>query len=218
MSYTAQGDVPVDLSQTLGALQIGTYISTTLFGVMSMQTYYFYVNYPNERRLLKGLVAWIWLFELLHTAFVTCSMFETSVKNFGSPAEFVSLAVSAVWSATISCSTQAFFAYRIHIVSQRWEITLVCWTLSLMQYITSLIAVAKDFGVGNSLELDHTLEWIDTAALGIPVTNDIVIAASLSYHLYRNRSGISSTDRIVHRLIKFTIQTGLLTRQALRAL
>ncbi|KAI5121772.1 hypothetical protein M0805_009583 [Coniferiporia weirii] len=219
MSYTAQGVVPVDLSLTLGALQIGTYISTTLFGVMSMQTYYFYVNFPNERKLLKGLVAWIWLFELLHAAFVTCSIFEMSVKNFGNFAEFVPLKVSIVWSATVAFSIQAFFAYRIRIMSQRWEITLVCWTLSLMQYLTSLIDIAKWFKLGNFIEFDHKpWGWTVAAVLGVTMANDIIIAASLSYHLYRNRSGIPSTERLIHRLIKFTIQTGLLTRRALRTL
>ncbi|KAI5118144.1 hypothetical protein M0805_008150, partial [Coniferiporia weirii] len=202
MSDTAQGVVPVDLSLSLGALEIGTHVSMTLFGVMSMQTYYFYVNYPNEQKLLKGLVVWIWyghacidpsallmlsrFFELLHAAFVVWNMFMAAFQN----SELVPLAIAAVWGATVTCSIQAFFAYWIHILSQCWEIILVCWTLSLMQYLTSLIAATKEFKVKNVIEFDYRWKWIITVELAVTVANDIIIAMSLSYYLYQNRSGI----------------------------
>lgn len=51
---------PFNLELTLGALLVGTYISTTLFGFTTLQTYNYYTNYPDDRRFLKLLVAGIW--------------------------------------------------------------------------------------------------------------------------------------------------------------
>ncbi|KAI5121761.1 hypothetical protein M0805_009572 [Coniferiporia weirii] len=207
--------VPVNLDLTLGALQVGTYISTTLFGIMSMQTYYFYVNFPNERKLLKGLVACIWIFELVHTVLVARSAYEMSVTNFGSFSDFVEtpfpLAFSIVWSATVSCTIQAFFAYRIRVMSQRWEIALVSWALSLVHFVNSAIATTKELDINNLLVFDDKWEWVITVPLVVGATNDVIIAAGLSYYLHRSRSGMPSTNKVIHRLILFTIQTGLVT-------
>ena len=47
----------VNLNSTLGALQIGVYISLVLFGVVSLQTYYYYAKFPEDRATLKIFVS-----------------------------------------------------------------------------------------------------------------------------------------------------------------
>ena len=49
--------LPIDLDLTLGALLIGTYVSTTLFGFTSLQTYSYYNSYDKDRLFLKALVS-----------------------------------------------------------------------------------------------------------------------------------------------------------------
>lgn len=45
---------PVD--PTIGALLIGTFISTGLFGIATTQTYWYYGYYPGDRKRIKALV------------------------------------------------------------------------------------------------------------------------------------------------------------------
>ncbi|PPQ84167.1 hypothetical protein CVT25_002033 [Psilocybe cyanescens] len=41
---------------------------------------------------------------------------------------------------------------------------------------------------------------------------DITIAGTLSYYLHKKRTGFKQTDKLINRLIKYTINNGALTR------
>lgn len=47
----------VNRNDTLGALQVGGSIVTFLFGIETLQTYYYFKRYPNDRLWLKLLVS-----------------------------------------------------------------------------------------------------------------------------------------------------------------
>ncbi|PAV21571.1 hypothetical protein PNOK_0152800 [Pyrrhoderma noxium] len=206
---------PINLDITLGALLIGTYISTTLFGFTSLQTYSYYNTYVNDRVFLRVLVAVIWVLELIHTIFITRTYYELSVINFGSFADFIRLPFvlkfSIVWSNSISCGVQAFFANRIRIMSGRWELAVICWSLSAVRYVTSLTAAAEEIKISVQTEFNGQWKWIIIFVLAVGAVNDILIALGLGFYLSRNKSGISSSDRVVNKLIKFTVQSGLIT-------
>jgi hypothetical protein len=44
------------LATSLGALQIGIFVSHVLFGVMTTQTYIYYTRFPEDSPKLKALV------------------------------------------------------------------------------------------------------------------------------------------------------------------
>jgi hypothetical protein len=47
----------VDPDNTLGALQVGGAIMVFLFGIDTLQTYYYFRRYPNDRLWIKLLVS-----------------------------------------------------------------------------------------------------------------------------------------------------------------
>jgi hypothetical protein len=47
----------VDLHPTIGTLEIGSFISVFLFGVVTVQTHMYYRRFPEDRRILKALVS-----------------------------------------------------------------------------------------------------------------------------------------------------------------
>lgn len=47
----------VNRNSTLGALQLGGSVMVFLFGVETLQTYYYFKRYPNDRLWLKLLVS-----------------------------------------------------------------------------------------------------------------------------------------------------------------
>ncbi|EJD00103.1 uncharacterized protein FOMMEDRAFT_159715 [Fomitiporia mediterranea MF3/22] len=213
---SAQAPVPaINLDITLGALLVGSYISCTLFGFTCLQTYNYYTNYSDDRYFLKTFVACIWILEFVHTIFVTRTFYEMGVTNFGSFADFLELPFvlkfSIVWSNSVACSVQAFFANRIRVMSGRWELSILCWTLSVLRYVASLVATAEEIKIKNQVAFNAKFKWIIVLVLAVGAVNDVLIAAGLSLYLSKSRSGIKTTDRIVNRLIKFTIQSGLLT-------
>ena len=46
----------IDLNITIGALLIGTYVSVSLFGFTTMQSYSYFLHYREDRWFMKGLV------------------------------------------------------------------------------------------------------------------------------------------------------------------
>jgi len=47
----------VNRNNTLGALQVGGSVVVFLFGIVTLQTYYYFKRYPNDRFWLKLLVS-----------------------------------------------------------------------------------------------------------------------------------------------------------------
>ncbi|KAH0826321.1 hypothetical protein J3R83DRAFT_5271 [Lanmaoa asiatica] len=49
----AQGELPINLDNTLGALLIGGLLATSFWGVTCAQTYNYYQRYSNDSLALK---------------------------------------------------------------------------------------------------------------------------------------------------------------------
>ncbi|KAL5531059.1 hypothetical protein ACEPAG_3935 [Sanghuangporus baumii] len=184
------------VSTTLGAIQIGTYIASALFGLMTMQTYHYYCNYSNDRRFLKVLVGWIWSLELVHTIII---LGHATIK------------LTIIFDTIIAFTVQTFFAWRLRVMSKRWELPVFCWALTVLRTITSLIAVAKFIEIKEQSMFFKESKVLVTVVEIVSAINDVVIAAGLCYYLLRSRSGITGTDRLVTRLIRYSIQSGILT-------
>ncbi|KAL5536522.1 hypothetical protein ACEPAF_344 [Sanghuangporus sanghuang] len=205
------------VSTTLGAIQIGTYIASALFGLMTMQTYHYYCNYSSDRPFLKVLVGWIWSLELVHTIIITRACYVLAVDRFGDlqAVETVpfSIKLTIIFDTIIAFTVQTFFAWRLRVMSKRWELSVFCWALTVLRTITSLMAVAKFIEIKEQSVFFKESKVLVTVVEIVSAINDVVIAAGLCYYLSRSRSGITGTDRLVGRLIRYSIQSGILTRR-----
>jgi hypothetical protein len=50
-----------------GACFIGLMVAIALYGITSLQTYFYYVQYPKDRAGFKALVGTMWILDTLHT-------------------------------------------------------------------------------------------------------------------------------------------------------
>ena len=91
-------------------------------------------------------------------------------------------------------------------MSQRWEPAIVCWLLSLLQFAIGMLVMAEDFRIPSQYLFDAQWNWTITIVLALVAANDILLAAGLTYFLHKNRSGLAKTDRIVNKIIRFTIR------------
>ena len=91
-------------------------------------------------------------------------------------------------------------------MSQRWELAVVCWLLSLLQFAMSMLVMAEDLRIPSQLVFEAQWNWTITVTLALSTANNILIAAGLTYFLHKNRSGLAKSDRIVNKIIRFTIR------------
>ncbi|KAI3621144.1 hypothetical protein WG66_014552 [Moniliophthora roreri] len=97
MATPCSSALQLDLRDTFGAFVVAIIISSCLYGVTCLQTWYYFQNY-NDRFLLRGIVLAILMLETLHVILVVHAIYRYLILNFANP--FAS--VIEIWSAVVS--------------------------------------------------------------------------------------------------------------------
>ncbi|KAF7761965.1 hypothetical protein Agabi119p4_9957 [Agaricus bisporus var. burnettii] len=113
---------------------------------------------------------------------------------------------------TVAASTpvQLFIAWRIIVISGKRHIPLIIGLFSLIStggaiWLAYTVVDIREFSRKAELHWP-ALTWLIAAMIA-----DVIIAASLGYSLAKRRTGIAQTDDTINRIIRMTIQTGLVT-------
>ncbi|TFK67109.1 hypothetical protein BDN72DRAFT_843485 [Pluteus cervinus] len=207
---------------TIGALEIGVFMSTFLFGIATVQAYIYYRRFPKDGWLIKSLVGMIWVLELGHSICVSHGLFEMTLSQYKSPRPGSdrdiepSFAIAVLFSGCIASLTQAYFACRLRVLSEKWAIPILFWILALARFVAWIYAGSVGiqdcmrFRNGESDHLDWQWPLVPLLAFGACV--DFIVAAMLFYHLYRTqREVLLNTARLLDKLIIWTIQNGFIT-------
>ncbi|EKM76860.1 hypothetical protein AGABI1DRAFT_108490 [Agaricus bisporus var. burnettii JB137-S8] len=113
---------------------------------------------------------------------------------------------------TVAASTpvQLFIAWRIIVISEKRHIPFIIGLFSLIStggaiWLAYTVVDIREFSRKAELHWP-ALTWLIAAMIA-----DVIIAASLGYSLAKRRTGIAQTDDTINRIIRMTIQTGLVT-------
>jgi len=205
-----------NVDKTLGALLVGTLVSYMLFGVTTTQAYIYYGRFPKDPRKMKAMVAAVWCGELGHVLCIGHSIYVMIITDYGHPERLAhipnSLLAATFIGGLVSSGVQSFFAYRIYVLSRSWWIPCICWGLSLFRIVPSNVTVFID-GIHEPLaEFVAKWNWLFNTVWAVSAANDLLIAGTLVFLLYRQRShALKSTAAVVDKLIKWTIETGVVT-------
>ncbi|KIM39529.1 hypothetical protein M413DRAFT_447015 [Hebeloma cylindrosporum] len=216
----SSGVFSVDLSTTIGALQIGSLFAIFLFGIVTLQAYLYYDAFPEDRWTYKTLVAAVWILEAGHTSGVSYQVYHASITLYGKPNELVTFpalgAVTAIGGA-ITLLVQSFFALRLYRVLPKpyKYIGVVCFALSFIRCIASIYLTFQAVAARNVAQYNREWRWLVTSILVVGTAVDIVIAISMLWYLAEKRGQeLLRISTVIDRLIGFTIRTGLLTSLA----
>ncbi|KIJ37698.1 hypothetical protein M422DRAFT_781597 [Sphaerobolus stellatus SS14] len=153
---------------------------------------------------------------MLHSAFSIHAVYYYAIANFGNPLALL----ENVWSVDLNFGiiglnvlvVHLSYALRIYYVSGKKRILPVilliisiCHAL-LGWYLTGLLF--KDRFI---VSLPGTPETIAKAILASAVVIDMTIAITLSFYLHRSRTGFKKTDKLINKLVIYTINNGVLT-------
>ncbi|ESK87025.1 hypothetical protein Moror_11985 [Moniliophthora roreri MCA 2997] len=209
----------LDLGDTYGAVLIAVIISSCLYGVTCLQTWYYFRNY-NDRSLLRGIVLVILALETVHEILATHAIYHHLILNFGNPFALLIASWSAV--ATIPLTTlieaivHSFYAGRIYQLSRKrdwWTPAVVC-ILKTVQIALSIIITIDVFNIKSYIDIANNKRAMDISCFLCSLVGDILCAGTLSYYLHTSRSGINSTDSLINKLIIHTVNNGAVTSMA----
>ncbi|PFH45702.1 hypothetical protein AMATHDRAFT_51520 [Amanita thiersii Skay4041] len=225
-------DVLIDLpsSQSIDLLQlVGVVLNWNLYGILTVQTYLYYLAFPDDRRWIKGAVYASYFLETIHTVFVTwtChSVIESGSLVCDSDLQcgIRLLMTTAVPLAggLAALITNVMYAWRICVITQ--SRLLVSGLLVLI--ISQLVASASFLAAPPSLWKQHwTSKMIEDVFyvkdqfvlragftwLGISAACDIAIAAAMAFSLWKENILSKKLRWRVSRLIRLVIETGAAT-------
>ncbi|KAG2337367.1 hypothetical protein BDR05DRAFT_1005074 [Suillus weaverae] len=193
----------------------GALATMLLYGVICMQTFHYWQAYGHDRKILKCLVAFIWILETVHTALTVYAVEFYLIMHFGDVANLA----YAVWGMPASYVIGFIIAYAVNLCFI-WRIL----QLSQKRWITICLAILATircgFGLANcSLSFYYPMWKIfrqhvfPTMVVGwvLSAVVDSAIAFTLCIYLRQRRTGMNTTDSILNRLLLYSINTGAIT-------
>ncbi|TFK64715.1 hypothetical protein BDN72DRAFT_774259, partial [Pluteus cervinus] len=201
-------------------------------GVLSMQAYHYYENFPRDplttrcRRLvwyilLVAILDFVVntsifrILDLIHLVLISDATYHYLVTDWG---DQVALSFSTlpldmhlvlIGLASIFC--QGFFLHRIWVLSN--HNMLVIATLALGCLSTFVLDVLTSIQIGSNLSVTtfakHTKEVIAMFVIGAGV--DLAIALVVCAYLNRGKTGFQRTDSMISKVIHYVVGSGLVT-------
>ncbi|KAH6917759.1 hypothetical protein BKA70DRAFT_1213822 [Coprinopsis sp. MPI-PUGE-AT-0042] len=176
----------------------GLMLNVLLLGIMVTQVYTYYTTYKKD-------AIWIRVLSL--------------IQHFGDFEKLFTVdwlfATEPATTAIIASSVQLFFAWRVHILTQKWKhVSTVLVGLVTLTSLTSGVA-----GIITAWEICRYPNF-DSAQkhragvctwLAATVVCDALITMILVTALHKQKTGFKRTDLVVDRVIKLIMHTGLLT-------
>ncbi|KAH7337102.1 hypothetical protein B0J17DRAFT_666255 [Rhizoctonia solani] len=202
------------LDTSLGAILIGTFLNVWLYGILVTQVALYYSVYKHDATWVKLLVAWLMLLDTLNTIFDMGFVYRYAITLFGNfPAQLHShwfFHLAPLTTVTIAATAQGFFVWRINrLTGCKW----ISWGIGLVLAVQFVAGTATTIGAFKVVDFTRFGEmkvqisvWLVTSAIA-----DTAITVVLSWYLHSHRTGFSKTDGIITRLVRITVQTGLIT-------
>ncbi|KAJ6593092.1 hypothetical protein B0H19DRAFT_1224729 [Mycena capillaripes] len=156
-------------------------------------------------------------FELGHVLSVGHSIYIVSVSDYGHPELFLrapeSMAVALLFSGAIVACVQGFFAFRIHRFSHSLFIPGLCGILAFLRLLGCVLLFVFAIRMESTIGWEMQWTWLLNSVWAISSSNDIILAVALTLTLYRQRSQSQNkrTVAVVDKIIKWTLETGVLT-------
>ncbi|KZV95506.1 hypothetical protein EXIGLDRAFT_766199 [Exidia glandulosa HHB12029] len=115
-------------------------------------------------------------------------------------------------SAGLAFVVQTYFCLRIQRITHTWVYAAGCWVLALARLILDCCLAAEVAGAGVFVILQTPKsQALGLGTLCIGAISDVLIAGFLCMGLASSRSGFASTDKLLDKLVAYTIGSGLLT-------
>lgn len=186
----------------------------SLWGVLCVQTYNFFIGNSRDKPVFKLLIAFLWGLDTFDTVLNCHILYHYLVSNYLNPFAIM----IPVWSVIIHVAItslsnfiiRSMFAKRIYRLSDN-NIPTTLWivAVSLTDLICGIVITVKAFGIPSYLDLDKlsNLMYLNFAS---GTTSDLSVALVLCFLLRRSRTGFSRTDSLISVLMLYTVNTGLI--------
>ncbi|KLO12209.1 hypothetical protein SCHPADRAFT_998298 [Schizopora paradoxa] len=198
-----------------GPLLLGYLFNWGLFGVLSVQVYFYYLAFPRDRRITRLLVAGIYTLELTQTILLTHDAFDTYARHFGDVAFLNNLQLlplsTPIFSGLVSCAVQIHYGYVLRMLSGSRLLGFTVAFFSVVQCSAAFIQGVQAFIIKDITALATRSFASETVWLAGSAICDVIIAIGMTFILCRKDTRLPATHALITKLVRLTVETGCLT-------
>lgn len=214
----------LDVSSSYGAILIGIFFSSALYGVSSLQSFIYSMNCDSDSVYLKYSVLILWIADTVNQLLLYAGAWPVLVKQYGRIAGLSAVQPAImhhVWVSHIVIFTvQMYLARRIYVFGQASARSLkslitvfVVLIICLASFELIGVTVYEIRGYGKSLAvLSSRLEISINMALRITAaTVDVSLACGMTYLLRKTSPEFQRSKKLLQRLLIIVVGSGSAT-------
>ncbi|KAF8551025.1 hypothetical protein OG21DRAFT_1487316 [Imleria badia] len=206
-----------DVDLLFGPMLIGVFFNTMLYGrikAMVVQTYIYFQTFKRDAWWIKLFVLYLLFCETLNTGFDIGMMYEPLIVRYCTPRAVtiapIMLSADPLLTVMISSPVQLFIAWRVKIMSKSGILPVIISFFAITSFVGG-VATTVSVTIINDYARFHQFDGAVITWLASSAAADVVITASLVYSLWCQRTGFAATDDLINKVIRMTVQTGLIT-------
>lgn len=217
LGHVLQSEFVLQSDEDLGAVQVTTFIGLVMFGILLSQAYV-YFSRNKDGRLLRCLVTFLLFLGACHSFTTSQTVyFDTVTKYLTRQSNSYPLTATGVIENLITALAQLFFTYNVYRLSGSISLGVCCTVLAMFRLVGGMTLAAYSFvdisNAPDDINFIVKMSWLITSSLTSGAVADVVIAAFMLYYLRKMESpyGATSATNIINRLVRISLQTGLIT-------
>ncbi|KAK0460279.1 uncharacterized protein EV420DRAFT_1536030, partial [Desarmillaria tabescens] len=192
---------------TLGPLLLGLMFNLLLLGMIFVQYYMYFIKYQRYVYVLL-------LVNVAGTVMYMIDMYIALILNFGNAKSYTHSTWHSALTAIMAGAVQLFFAWRVKVLTSTWV------SAPLRIFFGLIITLLLAGGIATAAEANAQEAVTDFQKFKVTViiwlvsscVCDFLITGALVWYLYRgHKTGFEQSDELMDRIIRLTVQTGLIT-------
>ncbi|KAJ7204916.1 hypothetical protein C8J57DRAFT_1542016 [Mycena rebaudengoi] len=215
-----------------GPMLIGVLLNTLLYGALVTQMLAYYQRFTNDLPFTRYLILYLFIVETANLVVECGIIYEPLIIRYGTKAAVtvspILLPGDAILISIVSAPIQIFAAWRISGMAMSFRCVIILNTTNptvitgsfILPGIIALVSIGSfAAGINMSVKVFLNPEFQEfgsfiaaaTVWLALGAVCDVVIAVGMSYALYTRKTGFSTVDGQINRIIRLTLETGSLT-------
>ncbi|KAJ7141826.1 hypothetical protein C8R46DRAFT_1317778 [Mycena filopes] len=203
------------LDNIFGALLLGTWAASLLFGLVVSEAYKYFTDFPNEPWTRKGLVILVLVFTVAALIGDYANTYLPTVTYWGNTAAiqktYWPLPLYSITNTLLAVIVDSYLIFRLYSLWKNIFVALVLYAILLAAfagYLMGFIPLLR--GTGSLSDRDQSLIGAEINFIGVVVV-DLLTAAGLVWKLRSMKSNFSRTNSFLNRIMIGALQTGSAT-------
>ncbi|KAH9943604.1 hypothetical protein B0H21DRAFT_709948 [Amylocystis lapponica] len=196
---------------TAGAIEIGAIISVFLYGITTVQAYIFFRSSAEDSTKLKLLVLVVWLLESFLTILTCIYLYTITITSYGDAKAFNvmswSMNLIPFVGGLVSAITQAFFSWRIYVISGHYPVSIILWAGSTLRVAITLTVSILGFKAKTISDFEARWGWTILLSFSVAMAVDLLNASALCYFLWRRPEVSPGTHHLIDKVMAWAIES-----------